>query len=145
MHNLSKSTKSKLLIPIMYLILACTYFVYSAVYEPITFHHIIGATITISAFLLWITSRIQLGNSFSLAPKATHLVKSGIYSKLRHPIYYFSILAVLGLVVFSWSIYLLFALSLLLVVEVFRIKQEEIILEQKFGSDYIDYKKSTWF
>ena len=145
MQDLSKPTVSKLLIPIAYFIVVCAYFAYSATYVQIGIHHIVGAILTVSAFLLWIMSRIQLGNSFTLAPDAKKLVTSGIYSKLRHPVYYFSILAVLGIVIFSWSVYLLVPLALLIVIELIRIKQEEKILEQKFGRDYIEYKQSTWF
>ena len=145
MQKLSKPILLKLLIPIGYGVLACIYFTYSAAHEQITTHHVIGMLTTVIAFVFWITARIQLGNSFTLAPEAKKLVQSGIYSKLRHPVYYFSLLAVAGIVIFAWSNYMFIALGILLIVELVRIKQEEKILLQKFGNDYVEYKRSTWF
>ncbi len=42
---------------------------------------------TVINIILWIYSRIQLGEAFSLIPKVHILVKNGIYSKIRNPIY----------------------------------------------------------
>lgn len=145
MRKLSRSTLVKLLIPIGYLLLASTYFTYVLMYEDVYVHHWVGLVLALVAFILWVMSRVQLGNSFTLAPHAKFLVRSGIYSRLRHPVYYFSILAVVGISIFSWSLFMLIPLVILIVVESIRIKQEEKILLQKFGEEYIQYKKGTWF
>lgn len=108
-------------------------------------NNIIGAVISIASFAFWIVTRIQLGDAFSVVPKATFIVQEGLYRKLRHPIYYFSWLAILGMVIFFWSSYLLVMLCAISVLQIVRIKKEERLLEQKFGKEYSDYKKSTWF
>ena len=37
--------------------------------------------------ILWFVARRQLGASFSVRPEAQPLVTTGLYAKLRHPIY----------------------------------------------------------
>jgi protein-S-isoprenylcysteine O-methyltransferase Ste14 len=69
----------------------------------------------------------------------------GLYSKLRHPIYYFSILAVVGIGIYAWSLLMLVPIVLLVVLEVYRIREEEKALAKKFGTDYARYKEQTWF
>ncbi len=48
-----------------------------------------------------ILSRYMLGRSFSIVPKATALVTSGIYSRIRNPIYVSGMFFVAGLLSFS--------------------------------------------
>ena len=108
-------------------------------------HHFVGAIITGLAFTLWIIARIQLGNAFSIAPKSKYLVTSGLYGKLRHPVYYFSILAVLGLVVFTWQPNLTIPLAILIPLQMLRIRKEEQLLLGTFGDEYRQYKSRTWF
>lgn len=145
MRQLTRSTQLKLLMPILYAVLTATYFLIVLQQTSVQPHHIIGIIIVASAFLLWIVARIQLGNSFTIGAHAKELVTVGLYSKLRHPVYYFSILAVTGIAIFTWSIYMLVPVILLVVIEVIRIKQEERVLEKTFGKKYISYKQTTWF
>ena len=145
MRQLTRSTQLKLLMPILYAVLTATYFLIVLQQTSVQPHHIIGIIIVASAFLLWIVARIQLGNSFTIGAHAKELVTVGLYSKLRHPVYYFSILAVAGIAIFTWSIYMLVPVILLVVIEVIRIKQEERVLEKTFGKKYISYKQTTWF
>ena len=145
MRQLTRSTQLKLLMPILYAVLTATYFLIVLQQTSVQPHHIIGIIIVASAFLLWIVARIQLGNSFTIGAHAKELVTVGLYSKLRHPVYYFSILAVAGIAIFTWSIYMLVPVILLVVIEVIRIKQEERVLEKTFGKKYISYKQATWF
>jgi len=141
--KLSNATKLKLLMPLLYLVVSILFFVQSWPKEPQP-HNFVGAVMTLMAFALWIIARIQLGNAFSLAPKANFLVTSGLYSKLRHPVYYFSILAVVGIGTFIWEAYMLLPVVLLVVLEYLRIQKEEKLLVAKFGADYLVYKKRTW-
>ncbi len=108
-------------------------------------HHYLGAFLAFISFLLWITARIQLGDSFSIDAKAHRLVTHGLYSKLRHPIYYFSICAVIGIGIYIWSTWIFFPIIILMTLEVFRIRNEEAILSRTFGIKYQKYKKDTWF
>lgn len=141
---MNKSTKLKLLMPVIYATLAIMYFVLSWPAKPLAYHFA-GVTITLVAFAFWLVARVQLGNAFSVAPKASYLVQSGVYSKLRHPVYYFSIAAVAGIGLYVWSIFALVPTIGLVLLEVYRIQKEEKLLEQEFGKQYTDYKQKTWF
>lgn len=99
---------------------------------------------TSMAFVLWIVSRFQLGEAFSLKPKAKYLVTKGIYSKIRHPVYVFSSLAFLGVAIFLRNHYVFLLLLLFVIIQIIRIKKEEQALLKKFGNKYINYKRKTW-
>jgi protein-S-isoprenylcysteine O-methyltransferase Ste14 len=132
-------------LPILYFLLAltaCTRYLYS---RDLKMHHIIGLVITFLSFALWIISRMQLGKAFSLKPRANFLVISGIYSKLRHPVYVFSVLALVGLTIFFLNKWLLAITFFVLILELWRRSKEEKVLLAKFGKKYKDYQKSSWF
>ncbi len=73
------------------------------------------------------------------------LVTTGLYSKFRHPVYYASVLAVVGLCLFSGSELMYGALVFLIALELLRIRREEKLLQATFGQEYKRYKLSTWF
>ncbi len=108
-------------------------------------YHIIGVALTILSYGLWITARVQLGNAFTLAPEAKYLVKSGLYSKFRHPVYYFSILALIGLGLYIWKAYVIIPIGVLIVIEGLRVRREEAILMKAFSNEYMSYRSETWF
>lgn len=141
---MNRATKLKLIMPILYAVLATIFFVltWPDVVKP---NHYIGVCITFIAFALWIVARVQLGNAFSIGAKARQLVTTGLYSKLRHPVYYFSILAVLGSGVYIWSPFVFIPIVLLIGLEMYRIRNEEHVLTLKFGKAYKEYKSTTWF
>jgi len=106
---------------------------------------VIGACLIIFSVTTWLVARYQLGDAFSVLPQSKTLVTKGIYSKIRHPIYFSSILAVFGLCLMykeAWPYLILFALIIL---QTFRAKAEEKVLSQKFNGEFFAYKKSTWF
>lgn len=144
MRKLSSPTKLKLLIPIIYAVTAFSYFVI-AWPDQVALHHIIGTALASISFVLWLVARIQLGNAFSVAPKSNYLVTTGLYSKLRHPVYYFSISAVIGIALFVWQPLVIIPIALLTGLELVRIKKEESILAASFGDEYLKYRQQTWF
>ncbi len=141
--SLLASTKFKILIPVIYLLLSLGFFLL-AWPDQAKANHFIGLAGTIVVFMFWIIARIQLGNAFSLAPKANFLVKHGLYSKFRHPVYYFSILAVIGIGIFIWKVPVLIPIIGLVILEYIRIQKEEKLLTAKLGDEYARYKKTTW-
>jgi protein-S-isoprenylcysteine O-methyltransferase Ste14 len=145
MKHLTRSTSLKLLIPILYAVLATIYFVLVLQQASTQLHHIFGIIIVTLAFVLWIIARIQLGNSFTIGAHAKQLVTVGLYGKLRHPVYYFSILAVLGIAIFTWNIYMTIPIVLLVVIQILRIRREERVLEKAFDKDYARHRQATWF
>lgn len=73
-------------------------------------------------------------------------VKSGIYSKIRHPLYLGVKLIFLGLAISLRSIIgLLVVLIVLVLWHYWREKQEEKFLIKRYGKRYLDYKKKTFF
>jgi protein-S-isoprenylcysteine O-methyltransferase Ste14 len=106
---------------------------------------ILGIGIAVVAFALWWLAHIQLGESFAIKAEARSLVTTGLYSRIRHPIYFFGGLGYLGLFV-AWGKWI----PLLLFVSIystqlFRVRKEESVLQQAFGEDYHRYRAGTWF
>ena len=48
---------------------------------------VVGVVIFVPVFLLFVFARIELGRAFSIKAKASSLVTTGIYGRIRNPIY----------------------------------------------------------
>ena len=92
-----------------------------------------------------ILARYTLGRSFSVVPKATELVTSGIYSRIRNPIYVSGMILLVGIVLILWRPELLIILLVLIPMQIIRARREAAVLEAKFGDAYREYRKRTWF
>lgn len=92
-----------------------------------------------------ILSRYTLGRSFSVAPKATALVTSGIYSRIRNPIYISGVIFLVGVVLMVERPKLLAVLLVLIPMQIIRARREAAVLEAKFGDVYREYRRRTWF
>ena len=113
--------------------------------QPWTILRIAGAMLAVTAYVLFVTARLQLGKSFSVSPQAKALVTHGLYSRIRNPIYVFVGVMWFGLIV-ALRLYRLFVpLVVLLVMQVFRSGRESRVLQERFGQAYLDYRKQTWF
>ena len=73
------------------------------------------------------------------------LVTRGIYSRVRNPIYVSGAIFIAGLVLIMRVPWLWLALVVVVIVQVFRARQETRVLEAKFGDEYRRYRKQTWF
>jgi protein-S-isoprenylcysteine O-methyltransferase Ste14 len=93
----------------------------------------------------WVAARWQLGASFSVRPDARRLITSGLYSKLRHPVYVFGTPAVMGVLVALLGWKALVIAAIVVPVEVLRARREEAVLTESRGSQYIAYRERTWF
>lgn len=105
----------------------------------------IGVTLGLSGLLLaWLAYK-SLGRNFRVfaAPRRSgNLIRSGVYSKVRHPMYTAVIMGFAGYVLYwgaVWSAAIWLALTALYVVKA--IKEEEV-LAQRYP-DYNDYKSAT--
>ena len=112
---------------------------------PVNVYSYIGLALMIPSLILLAMARIKLGSSFQVSAKANNLVTDGIYKKLRHPIYLFGTIFVLGAIIFFQKFILLIVLGAIIFLQMKRIKKEEQVLEEKFGEQYRNYKKETWF
>jgi protein-S-isoprenylcysteine O-methyltransferase Ste14 len=114
-------------------------------HHPWTPVRMAGLVTFLVSFVLLTITRVQLGNSFSVTPQAKKLVTHGIYSKLRHPVYIFSALFIFGIALYINMPLLLLLFVILIPIQVARARGEEKVLEEKFGAEYADYKRSTLF
>ncbi|MGB7134679.1 MAG: isoprenylcysteine carboxylmethyltransferase family protein [Acidobacteriaceae bacterium] len=113
--------------------------------QPWTAWHIAGLAIAVPSFGLFVAARITLGRSFSVQAKATALVTTGIYAWVRNPIYVFGALTFAGILIWMHRPWWLLILAVLVPMQVWRARKEERVLEEKFGSAYLEYKRKTWF
>ena len=90
-------------------------------------------------------ARYQLGKSFSVRAEAQHLVTTGVYSKIRNPIYVFGIVMLLGLTLVlqvpTMWVFLVFVAA----AQTVRARREARVLEAAFGDAYRQYRRKTWF
>jgi protein-S-isoprenylcysteine O-methyltransferase Ste14 len=104
-----------------------------------------GLALVVVGLTMLTIARVNLGNSFSITPRAQELVTSGVYSKIRHPVYVFSAIAIGGLLLYIRMPWLCLLLIPVAAIQVKRARAEERVLTDKFGEAYVKYKKGTWF
>jgi len=106
---------------------------------------IAGLVIIVIAIVLLTMVRVTLGNSFSVTPQARKLVTTGIYSRIRNPIYVFSGIGIIGVALYSNKPAFLLLLVVLIPMQIMRARAEGRVLEERFGEEYRAYKARTWF
>ena len=107
--------------------------------------YVLGAGMAVLGLALWVLARLQIGKSFSVSAQARKLVTTGLYSKFRHPIYYFAGVAFSGLFIAWGRLYPFLIFLVMYSVQILRMKKEEAVLKQAFGDEYRRYRASTWF
>jgi len=112
---------------------------------PVTAMRVAGLLLLIPSFLLLITARIQLGRAFNWRPRAEVLVTTGLYARIRNPIYLFGALGLAGLALWADKPRLLLVFLVVVPVQIYRSRQEERVLTERFGNAYTEYRKKTWF
>ncbi len=109
------------------------------------FNKFLAIAVTSLGLVIWWAATIKLGKAFSLIPKASELIQTGIYSKIRHPIYVGFSLVGIGWAILTQASLLILLGAIFVLSSVIRAKLEEEKLVKTFGEKYLDYKKSTWF
>jgi protein-S-isoprenylcysteine O-methyltransferase Ste14 len=112
---------------------------------PLTLTRAVGLGIAIPSFVLFLVARIQLGRAFSVKAKATTLVTTGLYSRIRNPIYVFGVLMVAGVIIWANRPWFLLVYVVIIPLQIYRSRKEEQVLEDEFGAVYLEYKRRTWF
>ena len=74
-----------------------------------------------------------------------HLVTEGIYSKLRNPMYFGIILMHIGFPLASRSLLTLLSAAMWTILIFLWKYMEGKDLEKKFGAEYLEYKRRTFF
>jgi protein-S-isoprenylcysteine O-methyltransferase Ste14 len=77
--------------------------------------------------------------------EAHELVTTGLYSKIRNPIYVFGMIMLVGMVLIlqrpvGWLVIVAGVLG-----QTIRARREARVLEDAFGDAYREYRRKTWF
>jgi protein-S-isoprenylcysteine O-methyltransferase Ste14 len=126
-------------------IVAIAVFMITSDQPPWTPLRLAGLVLAIFGFTLLTVARVQLGNAFSIRPQATMLVTHGIYRRIRHPVYVFGAIGIAGLLLYLNRPNWLAVFLVIVPMQVLRARQEERVLEERFGEEYRAYKRNTWF
>ncbi len=107
----------------------------------------IGLAATSIGMAIRIFGMAQLGQLFSgfvtLQPEH-HLITTGCYRWVRHPIYSGSLLAFAGFLLVFRSKLVLIAVPAYLIGTLLRIVDEERLFAETFGAEYEQYRARTW-
>ena len=96
--------------------------------------------------LAWVVvARIQLGRAFSVTPQARQLVTTGLYRRIRNPIYFASPFLLIGLSLVLAQWWPLLLLVVVIPLQIVRARREEAVLRAAFGAEYDQYRARTWF
>jgi protein-S-isoprenylcysteine O-methyltransferase Ste14 len=133
------------ILSLLLMVVALCLFVPRFLHQPWTPLRMAGAIVALASLSLIVLARLQLGRSFSVRAKATRLVTTGLYSRIRNPIYTFGGFFFLGLAMFIPAWWLLLALVIVIPMQVVRSRREAAVLEDTFGDDYRRYRQQTWF
>ncbi len=106
---------------------------------------VVGMCLLVFGFGLWTTARFQLGKSLAVTAQAKKLVTSGLYSKIRNPIYVFGSCTIIGLILLIGRPIWLLVFVAIIPLQIWRAKKESSVLEAAFGEEYRKYRSGTWF
>lgn len=109
---------------------------------------ILGALLTWAgvAFAIWARYHIGRFWSASVALKTGHeLIRSGPYSRIRHPIYTGILLALAGTTLAVGCYRGIVAFAIILISLVRKSKQEEALLAGQFGTAFDEHRRHTGF
>lgn len=112
---------------------------------PWTIQRYVGTVLAVIGISFVGLARYQLGRAFSVTAQAHHLVTTGLYSKIRNPIYVFGTLLLAGIVLVlqrpeGWLV-----VAAALIAQTIRARREARVLEAAFGDEYRAYRSKTWF
>jgi protein-S-isoprenylcysteine O-methyltransferase Ste14 len=105
---------------------------------------IIGVISGIFGLVMLISSRVNLGKSFTVKTEARPLVTTGIYSKIQHPLYTFLDVLLAAIIIITGLPFLLIFWIILAAIHIIQMRREEKVLAAAHGDIYQTYRSSTW-
>jgi protein-S-isoprenylcysteine O-methyltransferase Ste14 len=138
------ATIRRVWLPLAFALLAISY-MYRVAPGPHDWARLLGLVLALIGLAGVIVSRYTLGRSFSIVPRATALVTTGIYSRIRNPIYVSGMFFLAGIVLIIRKPAMLAFALVLIPIQIFRARRESAVLEARFGDAYREYRKRTWF
>jgi len=112
---------------------------------PWTATKIAGLVLAAVGYALVTIARVQLGDAFSINAEAKTLVTRGLYSRIRHPVYVFSAIGLVGLALYFEYLPLAILAAVAIPIQLVRARREDRVLEERFGDAYRRYRDGTWF
>jgi len=114
------------------------------VYQNIIASVISGAGLIVALPGIFAFKKLKTSVDPRYPQKVSKLVIIGIYKYSRNPMYLGLLLAIIGFVFFLGSLAgILIVILFVLFINKYQIQPEEIVLQQKFGDDYINYTKDV--
>jgi protein-S-isoprenylcysteine O-methyltransferase Ste14 len=106
----------------------------------------VAVALTALGLAFSVSARRHLGGNWSGAvvlKKDHHLIRSGPYRIVRHPIYSGLLLALIGTAILVGEWRALIAIALAFAAFVARVRAEDALMEEVFGAEYRDYRRHT--
>jgi protein-S-isoprenylcysteine O-methyltransferase Ste14 len=105
----------------------------------------IGTVLVVVGIGFVVVARYQLGKSFAIKAEAHELVTTGLYSKIRNPIYVFATVMFVGVILVVQRPVLWIFLVIMVIAQTLRARREARVLEAAFGDGYREYRRRAWF
>ncbi|SEG60971.1 Phospholipid methyltransferase [Bryocella elongata] len=104
-----------------------------------------GAVVGLVGITGVVIARFQLRRPLGDTSTPTRLVTTGLYARLRNPIYTFGMFVIAGVAMFIHKPWMMLGVVVLLPLQLQRIRREERELLEAFGDEYVRYRQKTWF
>lgn len=147
-HALTSVAVNKIPINVLLTILVATAVFFSVRrYAPAAWgtNQHVGLVIFAIGFVFWTIARFQLGASLTVTAQARKLITTGLYSRIRNPIYVFGSCCIAGLILMIARPIWLLVFAVVVPLQIWRGRKEAQVLEASFGDEYRRYRASVWF